>query len=220
MFHPKQSFVVGLLSFLGLLIFAGCATPPQPEQRKILYIASTKDAPDGALVGKVGEGRPDELKPGAIPKRVRYKAVEDERVVRCANLLRESLTTGENKIFGDFLMMFPGAWSDMKRIPGLNIERSTHASFPRDNGRTDDGRIFKENAQGGLFLAHMIRVVEKNFKIRALTTDELARWWIYIPFDIEEPIFILQSEDSTRRYIVSFNDEDKVSLLDELSFYH
>ncbi len=215
-----------LVTVLAALLLAGCETAPKTasaggsaKKEKVLLIAASSDAKEGELQGTISKERLTDLIPGAIPKRVRYKAADEALVARCADSLRDPERTLRPELFSGTFMVFPGAWEDIKRVPGLDLGQSKHVQFPRDDGSKDEGRIFNERHGLEQVCGHLRQVLGPKPRVRALSSDEMSLWWIYIPFDITEPVFVLEAEDHSRHYIVSFGKGGQIDLLDELFHY-
>ena len=213
-----QRFAAVALTSL-LLFTAGCNTPNAEKPKKTLFIGATADAPGGKLIGEIGTMREPQLQPGKVPDRVRYKVAADDVVAKSAAILRAALEPNGTPPCGKTLMVFPGAWSDLQNIPNLSLADSKPASFPRNKNRIDEGRVFFGSGESTKILAHLRSLLGNRPTVRAFKTQELARWWIFIPFDIEEPIFVVESGTTSRRYIFSFSKDGEAVLLDELSFY-
>ena len=69
-----------------------------------------------------------------------------------------------------------------------------------------------------LLAAEMARLLKEDggFHVRALQTREMARWWCYIGFDIEEPVYVVETEGKHYRFIVTLVD-GAVFAVDELN---
>ena len=209
---------------LPLLLLAACASGPAPSAtaptpRSHAYVAGETPPPQ--------TGRPAGLVPGALPRRVRYHFADDATVTRLADRLQAGLTAGDPKLFGDLVLVQPGAWSHLQAHITLSLADAASLSM------MDPSQDIKAQIQGGgglqgrMFRSPhaMLRLAEEmkrlldadgGFTVRALSTDEMAKWWIYIAFDIEEPVYVVATSSGKYRFIVTFN-QDKVFSIDELN---
>ena len=76
------------------------------------------------------------------------------------------------------------------------------------------GRIIKPNSEIARFESYLRDILKNDggFRIRKLNSRELEVYWAMIPYDIEEPIFILES--SNHKIIVDFAS-DKILHVDD-----
>ncbi len=80
------------------------------------------------------------------------------------------------------------------------------------------GATFKGRAWEGACPGRLAADIGKAPVIRKLGPDELSLYWAMIPFDIQEPIYILEAGD--KRFLLNLiADKDKFSVMwvDELS---
>jgi hypothetical protein len=103
--------------------------------------------------------------------------------------------SGVAALFIDDCTCAPGYW---KLVAGLGIKAPKVSTFSIPNERT--GKVYKlDGAQiqdsGDLSrIAHNL-ATQVGIKpiIRRLTTKEIAKFWVVIPFDIEEPLFVVEA---------------------------
>jgi hypothetical protein len=154
--------------------------------------------------------------PVQVPKGIRYAAAPDEVNDAARQALRERFkadATDEDvrALFEDMLFCGPALWRNLKddedlskvkgnklnlKIPVLKRD-GTHDRFD-----TMEGRIFR-NEQVLIFWKALVKQADFNdLKVRKLNPQELAIFWKMIPFDISEPIFIMES--NKHKFLVLF----------------
>ena len=145
-----------------------------------------------------------------IPDGIRYKKAPDEVNNQAKKILerlfsgkisdKEAISCFENKL----LICGPGLWRDIKkdnavskltkgkvdfRVPCLNSDGSIKEV------KTYEGKIFQSPDEVLVFWkAFVARTEFAGLKIRKLNPTELKLYWAMIPYDITEPIFILDSK--------------------------
>jgi hypothetical protein len=187
------------------------------EDKRPIYVAG-QPIPDM-------NGRKAELIPGAIPSRVRYMFSVNDTVNNASEILRNGIESLNMSLFKDSLMVQPGAFKQIK-------EKCALGSAGPKSRMIDPADIKKGNLDGGLQMAfvdkrpqlesiakEMARLLKEDggLEVRALKTKEMAKWWIYIGWDIEEPVFVVASKGGKFRFIVELNDKNQISILDELN---
>lgn len=211
--------------------------------RKTEPLAATTDAAKGAsdktkslmLVGranpkshKAGDvfppmmDRPDHLRPGKLPARVRYQFKSDADVVaaaeKTAQLLLASAPSSDLTGFKEVSLLNAGAWKHFSSIPELAATKPL-ISRVQLNGSVHqlEGRILKEPVQFAAVVQRLRALVEADGggTVRALKPAEMDHWWTFIGFDIEEPVFILESKGGHYLWIVAWL-RDSVFCIDEL----
>lgn len=173
----------------------------------------------------ITEVRRKELVPGDLPKRVRYKVADDALVNRLADALAEGLTRGDEGLFSTTVMVQPGAWADLKSTVDLDVKDAAFLGMIdpqllKKSGVEGSlpGRVFRTPKAITLLAAelHKLIVADGGFSVRALRTDEMKKWWVYIAFDIEEPVFVAETKGGRYRFVIWFAKE-RVFLVDELN---
>ena len=216
---------LGLL-FLILIIGAGaggCAGGPVQE------------AP-----GAVDPGESDgavEVPEGVVYKRATAKENADARIQ-----IRTALSTGSLAyIFDEKVICGPALWSDIKGLTAFADFDVTPVEINvpiLDSGA--EGSTAMQKFEGALLqgpeeiqaLARVLtRVLDHRVKIRKASPDELEVFWALIPYDIEEPLFVLETDivvdntgggkggKTTLRFLVDMTKEKKVFWIEELSAY-
>lgn len=208
--------------FVGILAFAGCASSfDSTKSGKTLVLVAEENPLSSSLGEDIDTGnRPDSLVPGKIPKGVRYEYASDGEVVDAATLLGDALRS-DDSVFGDFLMVNPGAWYWFRSNSKLGKTDSTalRSLVPMGNKTmTLEGAILRNRGELDRLHTEWAALLgsDGGFRIRSLMSKEMAEWWPFIAFDIQEPIFVVESENEKFRFIVHFSD-GKISNLDELN---
>ena len=168
--------------------------------------------------------RPEALRPGSLPPHVRYAFASDEAVMAASRLAADHLISclGSSQLFASKLWVQPGAWSQLKlREPSLG-RKAAHplvmtATITGKNVRLEGVFLADpgELATLELVLEHMI-AEGGGGEIRAMSTDEMARWWPFVSFDYVEPVLILQTKDKAHTFALVF-ENNRLSLIDDLN---
>lgn len=157
------------------------------------------------------EGRPPALRPEPLPRPVRYKFADDETVIAAAQkaadyLLSHALPAGT--LFGDGAMIQPGAWTrlqDAKLM--LKAARPIHNSVHLKRGTIVlDGASVSDAAELNAIIATLRQIIRSDGggKVRALHAAEMAKWWAFIGFDIEEPALVLETTGGKYLFVLHF----------------
>lgn len=201
--------VVALMCFA--LFVVSCA-----DTKALLQ--TTSNAQGGELLGSAENIRPDHLKINEIPDRVRYISIDDDDMVMAEAILNARLTRKEEAEFVPDLLVFPGLMNTMiERVDtvGLGGKKMKIQGNFRDGQKIFFGSVYQqENAKSYIWEAFLQVIGTDSIKIRTLKSEELSLWWVYIPFDIMEPIFMVNN-----RYIIGMNENDKIYVMDDLSQY-
>jgi hypothetical protein len=152
-----------------------------------------------------------------IPEGVNYKAAPESVNAAAKSALQTSLASDSfpEEMFGDVTVCGPMLWKALKPsadkvllgakpvIAMITDPESIHAEGKRIMS-ADERRAFWSlwrNKYPGL----------KNANIRKARADELSFYWATIPFDIEEPLFVVDT--NSERFIVHLlNKQQKITL--------
>ena len=161
-----------------------------------------------------------------IPAGIRYKQASAKINEDAKELLRNKFSAEvEDKevlsLFEEMVICGPGLWRDVKQDESLaKLDKGKiHFQVPV---RGADGKVVRvDKLEGKLFqsadevLAFWKVFVKhtdlSNLKIRKLNVEELRLFWAMIPFDITEPLFILESEKHKLLVVFKSPGADKAS---------
>jgi hypothetical protein len=166
--------------------------------------------------------RPEHLKPGKLSPRVRYKFVADDEVVAAAERTEKLFLSPEPPDwaahFDSVAFLQPGAMKHMADLPGLNGSKPMIAQVELRAGVAKlEGRLLNATDQF-VPVAGRIRellATDGGGTVRALSSAEMNHWWTFIGFDIEEPVFAIESKGGKYVFIVGWL-RNHVFCLDEL----
>ena len=148
-----------------------------------------------------------------VPPGVVYKPLSASEMESVARRLRTILSSdykGEDSLAGTLVICGPGLWP---RWAGLELPSSVE-SIPGTFNPGGEGR-FLRSSKPMLMLDNELRKTlakDGGFKLRRPTSEELARFWAMIDFDIVEPLIMIESP---RRVLLYYLTEDKVVWFDE-----
>ena len=220
--HPTVALVASLLLLAGCGTALVTSTEPGPASRPAAPRPKAYTAAD-ALPPM--PNRPPELVPGAIPARVRYRVADDATVTRLAAQLQTALAAGDPAIYGDVVMVQPGAWIylrndltlDTKDAATMTMVDPGQAMDQIKNGGGYSGRMLRTPHAIGLLAPEVAKLLREDggFRVRALATAEMTKWWPYIMFDIEEPTYVVETTGGHHHFVVGMS-HDKIFSLDDL----
>lgn len=204
-----------ILNAVALLCFAllvvSCA-----DSKALLK--TTSNAEGGEILGSAKNNRPEHLKICEIPDPVRYISIDDDDMVEAESILNARLTRKEAAEFFSDLLVFPGLMNTMIGLidtVGLGAKK-LKCQVPFNDGlKIYFGSVYQQQrAKFYIWEAFLQVIGTESFKIRTLKSEELRLWWAYIPFDIMEPIFMVND-----RYIIGMNENNKIYVMDDISQY-
>jgi len=166
-----------------------------------------------------------------IPAGIRYKFMDDKQETEFREHLALSFQDGQLKVqslFKGVCICAPGYWSSLKMSLAGKIKNPATSSFVVPDTRTGkssklEGATIEDQEDLQLLSEQFAKDVGTKPVVRRLNPEEISLFWALIPFDIEEPVCIL--EVGSRRYLASFVKDTKsaeyhILWLDELSQYH
>lgn len=169
-------------------------------------------------------GRPEYLRPGKLPRRVRYVFYPDAEVVAAAKKTVAMLLDPkrpELKLYaGDAMFIQSGAWSYLSDLPVLQQAKHFGAKIAIGSRTLElDGRMLSTSKEFTTAIDALRSLIAKDGggSVRALSSLEMDLWWTFISIDIEEPVFVIQTAGGKYRFVVSFN-KDHVFGFDELNY--
>ncbi|MEW6282133.1 MAG: hypothetical protein AB1758_26240 [Candidatus Eremiobacterota bacterium] len=142
--------------------------------------------------------------PVLVPPGVTYKRTDAATLKKAVQFLRTVLAPdyhGPEKLFGSVVACGPFLWD---RVRGRPEMAAAEGPPMRIAPFGVEGKGFKGEASCAL-LEKEIRAslaTDGGFKVRRPTSDELALYWALIPYDIDEPIFVVESK--RHRYLMHF----------------
>ncbi len=170
------------------------------------------------------DGRPLELRPESLPPRVRYKFAPDPEVIAAAQILSTNLLTvapDAMPIFSGSAIVQPGAWKALHNegVSGFQEAKIMTALIPiaGRQARLEGAHLQNQTDLNALEdgFRKMIQA-DGGGRVRALRSAEMAKWWTFIGFDIEEPALVLETTRGKYRFIFGFS-KGRALLVDELN---
>lgn len=202
------------------------AKPKPDEAGQKMVIMAAKPNPDALSAHDRMPsflGRPEHLRPQGLPPRVRCKFASDQAVVAAAEQARRLLIADEpiaTAFIGETVLLQAGAWMHLRHERALADSQAVWAGIPLKNRVLKlETRFLSAPAQGQAAVARVRQLVQKDAggNVRALTSREMDEWWTFIPFDIEEPVFVVETTKHKYRFVVAFDDAGRINLVDELN---
>lgn len=152
----------------------------------------------------------------AIPNGVAYNYVDDKTNEKAKKSIRESLSQKDNfKLLDDILMIGPTLWKRFQNIETLK-EIPGNVVFHIDDLQVN-GKMSQKFEDSKKLWNEIKKEITGDYNIRKANEDELKYYWSTISFDIEEPLFIIETEQHT--YIFNFSKKSmKLLWIDEFPF--
>jgi hypothetical protein len=159
-----------------------------------------------------------------IPDGISYK-YSNEKTNKAAELLmRKELTDpSSTALYDKFVSIGPNLWASWKSdslvatiVGNLELHKPVlNARGEKTGVDVLKGRFIQDKADFQKAWRHLVNEIGKSpLTFRKLSKDELKYYWSVISFDIEEPIFVMQTQQ--RRYIVNISPKTlKLIWLDE-----
>jgi hypothetical protein len=125
-------------------------------------------------------------------------------------------TSYPDNLFSDTLFCGPGLWRTIKDDDEMRRITTgvTQLKVPAQGGvQTLEGKTFQSKEEVESFKRAFMRhyKFDSQTVIRRPTVRELRTYWAMIPYDIEEPIFIVESKAAT--ILVDFNVKDDATIV-------
>ena len=166
--------------------------------------------------------RPADLRPGRLPPKVRYAFASDGAMEHAAALLREHLVNasrGDGCLFAPTVALQYGAWRQFQKQPALSGHGKPVVQLLRlADGKPLrlQGRLITDPADFKTIEAQLRDQVRATgaIDLRALSSDEMWRWWPFVGFDFVEPILVLHTRNHAYAFVF---EHDRVELVDDLN---
>lgn len=194
-----------------------------PKKTVVIQGKPNPQAIDSSARFPVMADRPPELRPEPLPRGVRYRFADDAVVVAAAQkavdyLLSPSLPPGT--LFVDGAMIQPGAWTLLQDVKLTLKEVSPIRNSVRLKRGTIvlDGASIKDAAELNAIVATLRQIISADGggKVRAMRSAEMAKWWVFIAFDIEEPALMLETTGGKHLFVLHFTTAGLLAV-DELN---
>jgi hypothetical protein len=224
----NMRYLIVIILFVATIVVAGCVsgnnntvvTPTQaPVPSTISSTTSLTMTEKQAMIERLIAEKP------AIPPNVVYKKAGSEVNRNALDklsgfFLATDRTATTDTLFSDTLICGPGLWQtikdddEMKRITTgvTQIKVPTHGGVQTLEGKTFQGKEEVESFQRAL-LRHY--TFGSPTVIRRPTARELSTYWAMIPYDIEEPIFIVESKEATILVDFDAKEDTRIFWIDD-----
>ncbi len=139
--------------------------------------------------------------PVDVPPNVKYKTVDDSINEKEKAEILTDLAGGPStaaKLFGGPCIVAPGYWKALASAPNIRFTSPIHSNFkvPQPDGseKSYTGGTIKEASDLKVLAGQFAQDIGSAPKIRKLTSTELSELWAIYPFDLQEPIFMLEND--------------------------
>jgi hypothetical protein len=144
-------------------------------------------------------------------------------VVAAAQLVHSTLLDASSAahapIAAKILAVQPGVWTQVSHLPELQSVKAMRSPVELAGRIASLEFAFLNDAQQSAVVVKEVRsliAADGGGTCRALRTGEMNQWWTYIGFDIEEPVFLIETKGGHHRFVVGCRDNE-VSLVDDLN---
>lgn len=152
---------------------------------------------------------------------IRYKPADSATNAIAYNKLQDVFSKNNYavRLFDSATGCFPFIWSELKGNPYFVNADGAQLCLSAGNNKVFIGKIIRHNRFLDSLQSYMANSVKLDtpLVIRKLNDDELRIFWSMIPYDIEEPLYILVSK--SRKLILEFK-KDFVMNLEDISNSH
>jgi len=150
-----------------------------------------------------------------IPKGVVYNYCSNEKNEEAKQLIINSLKQDHNyEILQNNLMIGHLLWKRFKDVEILKTIENGKVIFRIDNLEVE-GKMCNDIEDSKKIWDELKKEVTDSFKIRKANVPELKYYWSTISFDIDEPLFVLETPN--HNYILNFIKKDmKLFWIDEI----
>jgi hypothetical protein len=206
------------------------------EQGKAFEVAPTKDKTFGFALKWSPEEAPAAASPAdapsdevfELPAGIRYKrataAVNDAARLKLLSVFGTPDRAALEAFVAPLVVAGPGLWRWLGKAPGAE-QAGTPSSIvvplgppgPKQKLQTLDGRMYMD-AKGAAAFAQLLAGALRGAgtpKVRRPTRDELSILWALVPFDLEEPIFVV--EQGARHFLVIVDQKMQLSWIDDFA---
>lgn len=134
----------------------------------------------------------------SIPEGIVYKKASDAINEQAKNILINELKSPSFSLFDKLLYCGPNFWEHYKNDPKIRSIEKGNIDFqvPQPNGKTivKNGKLIQSIDDFKIIWNQISKdFYSPNLTIRKLNSTELKYYWSIIFFDIEEPIYIIES---------------------------
>lgn len=166
--------------------------------------------------------------PVDVPAGVNYKAADPALNDKVKADLLAALAGGADsteKFFGKACICAPGYWKTLKGRSDVKFTATIPSKFNiplKDHTLTLSGVAVKESSDFKLLATQFAKDAGTAPTIRKIAKNELSMLWSIVPFDLQEPVFIVETKDSRFVLLLSLDNETKqyqISWLDDLNGY-
>lgn len=143
-----------------------------------------------------------------------------------AALLKAFGTKKIGDLFGSIVICGPALWHRIKNMPQVteHMIASTVFNVPVTSGPNSGkmqklhGALFQRKEEIDALSEVLGLVIKSKIRVRRPERDEISIFWALIPYDIEEPVYVVEAGDL--RLLVDISKYDnKVFWIDEVSGY-
>jgi len=143
-----------------------------------------------------------------IPAGVRYKKASEDINNRSKSALESALADSNfpSKFFGDVMMVGPTLWKAIKPDSDRTLINSKPVVMIIAGKRsfsTEGKGVVADNERKAFWKVLRAKYTDLgSAKVRKARAEEISYFWATIPFDIDEPFWVI--ETSGNRFIVNF----------------
>lgn len=150
-----------------------------------------------------------------IPKHVVYNYCNPKIIEKAKKLIEENINNKDKfELTNNSLIIGPMLWQRFKDNEKINKIEKGNVEFHVDN-LVLNGKMSQDINDSKIIWNEFRNEITSDYVIRKLNEQELTYYWSVISFDIEEPLFIV--ETNKHKYILNLTPKDlKLFWIDEV----
>jgi len=157
-----------------------------------------------------------------ISEEINYIPRGEEANVIATRLIKKAFNGHISVLFNKPLIIGPGLWKQIKDEDAIKTSGiiQTDISVESSSKRkvyTLHGGLAKTKVDIFAFRKFITPLFKADYSIRKLNAKEMKIYWSLIPYDIQEPVFVLES--SNRKLLLDFDIDESMHVfyIDDIS---
>lgn len=160
----------------------------------------------------------------SVPHGITYIKASPEINKKTIETINEYLHRDLSQLFGTHVIIGPGLWKNIHKSKAIknsdiittNINIPITAGVNKGKFQTLNGGLLQTQEQVSIFLGEFKKNIAGKHRVRKLNEKELKIYWSLIPYDITEPVFIV--ETGSKQFLFDFV-KGLVFHIDDMSEY-
>ena len=164
-----------------------------------------------------------------LPKNIKYIDANTSINKKVKLSIRKVFSSHDTfSLFSKRVVCGPGLWSLIKKNQLISNIKLADVKFhlpvvsSNKEGKIQlfKGALFQTDRERSILATILNKLPIKSIKVRKINKKEAEIYWALIPYNIEEPVFIVEYGDKLRFLVDLDTEKNKIFWIDELSKYH